>query len=90
MATSVKMREADKGRLDRLQTRLSARLGKRVTQEVLLARLVALGEEHLDSLAGEGPAPTKETLTRLMSLPTHTGIATKEEEIDQTLYGNSA
>lgn len=89
MTTSVKMQESDKARLDRLQARLTGLLGRRVTQEVLLARLLALGEQEIDRLA-QTDKPSAGALDRLLSLPVRTGVKTREEEIDATLYGSGA
>ncbi|HEX9817067.1 MAG TPA: hypothetical protein VGB18_08810 [Candidatus Thermoplasmatota archaeon] len=87
MPTSVKMRDADKDRLDRLQAQLVSRLGRRISQEVLLARLVALGEEQLDRLSATETRTTKEQIGRLLQLPVHTGLRTREEDLDMALYG---
>lgn len=92
MATSVKMREADKGRLDRLQAELTSRSGRKMTQEELLGRLVALGERERDRLAApplRGKA-AEEVWARLRRLPVRTGIVTSWEEIDRHVYGEGA
>lgn len=90
VATSVKMQESDKARLDRLQARLTGLLGRRITQEVLLARLLALGETEIDRLAAPGSAEPEEGAAKLSALPVRTGIRTREEEIDRALYGAPA
>jgi len=75
MASSVKLRDADKARLDRLQAQITAATGRRVSQEELLGRLVGLGESHrtrLTAAPGDGSAG----LERLMALPVKTGIVT--------------
>lgn len=83
------MQESDKARLDRLQARLTGRLGRRISQEVLLARLVALGEAEIDRLSDSNDE-AKPNLARLLDLPVKTGLATREEDIDATLYGSEA
>ena len=90
VATSVKMRESDKARLDRLQAKLVGLTGKKMPQDVLLARLVTLGEADLDALAGLEAKPRKEAVLTLFQLPVRTGIRTSEEEIDPALYGSGA
>lgn len=90
MATSVKMREADKARLDRLQAEITARTGRKVSQQDLLARLVALGEREKDRVISEQKPPTKAQMARLMALPMDMGIRTREEDIDKILYGEKS
>ncbi|MBI4392452.1 MAG: hypothetical protein HY556_01455 [Euryarchaeota archaeon] len=87
MATSVKMRRADKERLDRLQAEIVARSGKRLSQQELLALLVALGERDREALTGELRPPGGRELAALMALPVSTGKRTTEETIDRDLYG---
>lgn len=88
MSTSIKVREADKARLDRLQAELTARAGAKVTQQDLVAGLLDLGERRVGELA-----PRKRrragSMRRLMSLPVHAG-ASREEDIDRDLYDEQA
>lgn len=89
MATSVKMREGDKAQLEQLQAAYTSRFGHRITQEELLARLVALGAKNLDSLgAPSRPKDADEVWQRMLSCIVHgTGKRTREEDIDRILYG---
>lgn len=83
------MREGDKARLDRLQAELTARVGEKVTQEELLARLVALGEQEKDRLllAPAKARSAEEIWQRMLSCIVKTGVRTREEDIDRILYG---
>ena len=86
MSTSVKMTEADKRKLDALQADLTRRRGVKVTQETLLRELVRMGQENIDKLAPEwklSPAARR----RLMALPMSFGRPSREETIDEELYG---
>lgn len=91
MSTSVKMSEEGKRALDALQARLVLATGKKVSQQELLDTLVKLSAEREEELvrfmAGvKLPLPPEE-VEKLMKLPTDWGIETKEEEIDEHLYG---
>lgn len=86
MATSVKMRERDKQRLDRLQGALMAREGRRVPQQALLAWLVDLGEAEEQRSTGDAARPmSPQEVTNLKKLVVRTGVRTREEEIDTVL-----
>jgi len=88
VATSVKMREGDKARLDRLQARLVAKTGQKITQEELLARIVALAESEEDRVAGAPARPkdAEEVWRRLQGLIVRTGKRTRPEDIDRDLH----
>ena len=89
MSTSVKMRNEDKVRLNRIQGRIALTTGQRMSQEELLARLLDLAEGNEERLAGEisGSMMSPSALRILVKLPVRTGIVTREEEIDDVLYG---
>lgn len=84
------MREGDKARLDRLQARIVAKTGQKVTQEELLARIVALAETEEDRVAGlpAKPKDADEVWRRLQALivPNATGKRTRAEDIDRDIY----
>lgn len=81
------MRESDKVCLDRLQARLTGRIGRRITKRVPLARLVALGEAEIDRLPEPGGKSPERNLEKLWALPLRTGLKTREEDIDAALHG---
>lgn len=85
--TSVKMREADKERLDRLQAEVTARMGAKVSQQDLLADLLDLAERRLDELAPKPKRAAKGAIRRLLALPLDAGVTSREEDVDAALYG---
>lgn len=87
MATSIKVREADKDRLDRLQAEITSRLGSKISQQDLLADLIDLAERRIDELAPKPVEARKNALRRLFALPTDAGIASSEADVDEALYG---
>lgn len=90
MATSVKMDEGVKKRLDRLRAELSLLEGRTLTVQELLAALVARGEKDRDAVLEElsgirYPLPAsrfKESLAMAVDIG-----PTSPEDIDRTLYG---
>jgi len=91
MSTSVKMSKEGKDALDILQAKILLASGKKLSQQELLDLLVKqanLQEKELIKTLSEIKLPLNtEEQQKVMSLPTNWGIKTKEEEIDQTLYG---
>jgi hypothetical protein len=93
MATSVKMDDDIKRRLDRLREELSIMEGRSVTAMDLLAALVARGEKDRDGLLSEisgihYPLPAsrfKQTLALVGDFG-----ETSPEDIDRTLYGGKS
>jgi len=86
MATSVKMREQDKRRLDRLQGELTLRRGRKMSQQELLAWLVRLGESEKDGLLKDAERPmTEREIAAMKRLTVSTGIRTREEDIDRVV-----
>lgn len=91
MATSVKMDDDTKSRLERLQAEIRLKTGKRVTQQEILARLV---ERAIDSKADLIDSfrekhvplaqPEREQFHEGM---VSSGATTAEEDIDDILYG---
>ncbi len=81
------MTEADKRRLDALQADVTKRRRAKISQESLLHELVRLGEQNLDKLAPGEWKMSAAAQRRLMALPVDTGKVTREETIDQELYG---
>ena len=90
MATSVKMRDEDKRRLDRLQGEVVARGGRRISQQDLLARLLDIAESEKERLLQDtSPPMTKREIAVMRRLCVHTGIATREEDIDRIVAGEA-
>lgn len=94
MATSVKLDEATKSRLEELQAEIKLETGTKVTQQELLDRIVdrAYGskEELIDSFRDdEWEGLSEEEIGRFLSGTTDWGVETSEEDVDETLYGST-
>lgn len=88
MSTSIKIREEDKRRLDRLQGEFVARRGQRLSQQALVTKLLDLGEEQKERLLADAARPaTAKELRRLFALPVDTGVPSREEDIDRDIVG---
>ncbi len=86
MASSIKIRDADRRRLDRLQGEIMARRGRRISQQELMAMLLDLGEALRGRLLEEAQQPmTKREIAALDRLVVSTGIRTRQEEIDEAV-----
>lgn len=93
MATTVKLTRAAKERLDRLQAKLQLRYGRRFSLQEILEKAVELGEARekdlLAALLGlHLPLPEAER-ARLRALHIDWGVDTREEDIDEVLYGGA-
>ena len=95
MATSVKMDERTKSRLEELQALVRLRTGRKVSQQALLDRLV---EQAYDSRKAfvesfreddEWEGLSEEEVERWLSGTTDWGEETTEEDVDETLYGST-
>lgn len=91
MATSVKMDDDTKSRLERLQAEIRLETGKRVTQQEILARLVENAIESkadlIDSFREQRvPLADSEREAFHEGMVT-SGVTTTEEDIDDVLYG---
>lgn len=90
MATSVKLDEDTKERLERLQAEIKLETGRKVTQQELLDRLVEHGEndkaELIDSYRDDWDGLTEAEKERFFSGTSDWGVETTEEEIDEILY----
>lgn len=92
MATSVKMDERTKDRLERLQAEIKLETGRKVTQQELLKRLLDSAyesrSEFIDSFCDEWDGLTDDEIDRLLSGTIDSGNPIDEDEIDDVLYGN--
>ncbi len=91
MATSVKMDDDTKSRLERLQAEIRLKTGKRVTQQEVLARLVERAIESktdlVDSFREERVPVPEEDREAFHDGMVSSGVTTSEEDIDDVLYG---
>lgn len=92
MATSVKMDEDTKSRIEELQAEIRLETGRKVTQQALLDRIVSRAYESkaelVDSYRDEWEGLPKKEIDRFMSGTTASGVETDEEDIDEILYGS--
>lgn len=95
MATSVKMAEDTKSRLEALQAEIKLETGRKVTQQELLDRLVDQAfesrEEFIDSFRDDDDwdGLSDNEIERALSGTTDWGVETSEADIDETLYGRT-
>ena len=90
MATSVKIDEETKSRLEELQAKVKLETGRKVTQQELLRRLV---DDAYTSISGliesfreTDPSLSDEEVEEFLSGTTADGNPVDEEDIDRTLY----
>jgi hypothetical protein len=90
VSTSVKLAEDDKEKLEKLQALVTLKLGGKMTQQELLARLIqdALTkiDEFIESVKPSVPMGDEE-FGRVLSLSEDWGVETRSDEIDKILYG---
>ncbi len=91
MSTSVKMDERAKRILDALQAQIVLSTGSKLSQQEILEEAIKFsserGEEFIRRIAGVKIPLSQPDIDRLMKIPIDFGIRTREEEIDETLYG---
>jgi hypothetical protein len=91
MATSVKMDDDTKSRLERLQAEIRLKTGKRVTQQEILARLVERATESkadlVDSFRDERVPVSETDREAFHDEMVSSGTSTGEDDIDDVLYG---
>lgn len=91
MATSVKMDDDTKDRLERLQAEIRLQTGRRVTQQEVLATLVEEAIESKSDLVDsfrERRVPLDEDERRAFhDGMVSSGVTTSEEDVDEVLYG---
>ena len=91
MATSVKMDDDTKSRLERLQAEIRLKTGKRVTQQEILARLVEYAIESkadlIDSFREKRVPLAESDREQFRDGMVSSGVSTSEEDIDDVLYG---
>lgn len=90
MATSIKIDENTKDRLEQLQAEIKLETGRKVTQQELLDRIVAREFETkadlIDSYRDEWEGLSDEEIERWLSGTTATGDPVSEDEIDRVVY----
>ena len=90
MATSVKMDEETKSRLEELQAEIKLETGRKVTQQELLRRLVddalTSTSELIESFRETDPSLSDEEIEEFLSGTTASGDPIDEDDIDHALY----
>jgi len=86
----VRIREEDKEVLDRLQATITLETGEKPSLEEVLHRVLEVAEAHEEELVLEDEPPnlTEEERERILSTGFSTGRGTREEDIDDVLYGS--
>jgi len=91
MATSVKMDDDTKSRLERLQAEIRLKTGKRITQQEILARVVENAIESkadlVDSFRDEHIPVSDTDREAFHDGMISSGTSTAEDDIDDVLYG---
>jgi hypothetical protein len=91
MATSVKMDDETKSRLERLQAEIRLQTGSRVTQQEILSRLVENAvtskADLIDSFREQRVPVPEEERDAFHDGMISSGTPTSEDEIDDVLYG---
>ncbi len=91
MGSTVRVRDEDKEKLEKLRALAITASGRKVTQETLLGVLLddalSHGESFLAEAFGEGKPVSEREFERILGLVSDWGVETGPEEIDQVLYG---
>ena len=92
MGTTVRVRDEDKQKLERLRALATCSSGSKVTQEEILGLLLndalSRGEGFFAEAFGPKLPLSDDNFKKIMRLVTDWGVETSSEEIDETLYGN--
>lgn len=92
MATSVKLSEEAKSRLEELQAEIRLKTGRKVTQQELLDRLVQREYESREDLIEtfrETTVPlSEERIDTFFEGTFASGTETRESDVDRVLYGS--
>ncbi len=90
MGTTVRLREQDKEKLEKLKALVTLSTGKKVTQEELLGVLLndalARGENFLPEIFGEKFPLSDREFQKIKGLISDWGVETSWREIDEILY----
>jgi len=94
MATSVKLGEDAKDKLEQLQAELRLERGQKVSQQELLDRIVSREFESkealFDSFADDFEGLSDEDIEAFLSNTFDSGVETTEDDIDRILYEEEA
>ena len=89
MSASIKVREEDKKEFVSLQSELTLRFGKKITQQELFSRIIELVEDSNSKkslLTGCISPLSEKKIEKIRELQSDWEIVTREENIDELLY----
>jgi hypothetical protein len=90
MSTSIKLSEDAKRTLEKLQARITLATGSKIPQQHLLETIIRLSADNIDQIletTKRAMPLNKNEINTILNTPMDWGTETREEEIDQTLYG---
>jgi hypothetical protein len=94
MATSIKVGEGTKDRLERLQAEIKLETGRKITQQELLDRIVerefAAKPDLIDSFRDDFDGLSEDEIEQWLSGTSRSGNPVDEDEIDRFLYEEEA
>jgi hypothetical protein len=94
LGTTVRVRDEDKEKLERLRAMATLASGQKVSQEELLGAVLddalSHGESFLAETFGEKNPLSGKGFEKLLSLVSDWGVETSSREIDKVLYGSPA
>ncbi len=90
MSTTVRIRDEDKVKLDRIQAKITLEQGEKPSLEDVLHRLVELGERREGELVRPAGSLdlSEEEKREVLESTFDFGFLTREEDIDKDLYGD--
>ncbi|AGB17209.1 hypothetical protein Halru_2631 [Halovivax ruber XH-70] len=91
MSTSVKVTDETKSRLEELQAEIRLETGRTVTQQELLERIVTSTHtsksELVEAFRDEFEGLSEQQIERWLSGTINSGVETREDDIDDIVYG---
>jgi hypothetical protein len=88
MASSIKIRDITKSKLEKLQAKLLLNYGKKISQQDLIDILINMGEKNPDQLLTL-ECITSEKIERILSLSKPWNIETDPDMLDNILVGEN-
>lgn len=87
MSTTVRIREEDKARLDRLQAKLALARDRRMSLDEVLHQVIAVAERHEEDLLkhDRGPQLSEERIQEILEMPRDWGVETDSSRLDEDL-----
>lgn len=87
MSTSIKVEEVDKEEFERLQSELTLKFGRVITQQELFSRIIKFAGDPEEVIINVSVLPLSGgEIEKIRKLQSDWGVVTSEEEIDEILY----